>query len=82
MGPNSDILLTEIVSELKDLSTKGLDVHINNEKVTIYFNLYGMISDSPGKAMLLNMVQFNGYLSCPYCFNPGYFNFKFKLQVI
>ncbi len=30
-----------------------------------------MLSDSPGKAMLLNMVQFNGYFSCPYCLNTG-----------
>jgi len=48
-----------------------MEVNIKDKKVRFFFELYGMLSDSPGKAMLLNMHQFNGYCSCPYCFNPG-----------
>jgi hypothetical protein len=55
-----------------------LEVDIKGKKNLFFFNLYGMLSDSPGKAMLLNMVQFNGYFGCPYCLNPGKLKYFIK----
>ena len=42
-----------------------------NNIYSISINIYAILADSPGRALLLFMKQHGGYLSCPYCFIPG-----------
>ena len=38
----------------------------------IRIHIYGLLGDSPGRNLFLNMKQFNGYYGCPFCLTPGH----------
>ena len=57
---------------LYELSEKdGIKITKQDRTFIISINIYAILADSPGRALLLFMKQHGGYLSCPYCFIPG-----------
>jgi hypothetical protein len=62
-------LLQELLDELSGRG--GVSIKRENNIYSISINIYAILADSPGRALLLSMKQHGGYLSCPYCFIPG-----------
>ena len=69
--PNSDILFEKLVDEIKSINRNGIQITRNNQNYSIMIQLYGFLGDSPGRALFLNMKQFNGHYGCPLCLTPG-----------
>jgi hypothetical protein len=69
--PSSDVLFGEICNEIKKIGKSGICLGINEAEIHFEICLYGVLCDTPAKALVLNMNQFNGYDSCPYCYIPG-----------
>ena len=44
---------------------------INEVSVRFFLQIQGHLADLPGKAMSLNMKQFNGSFGCSMCLHPG-----------
>ena len=58
------------VEEIKELQN-GFDVSINQVSVRFFLQIQRHLADLPGKAMSLNMKQFNGSFGCSMCLHPG-----------
>lgn len=69
--PSSDILFESLKNQLEKINEDGIIVQKNGNAINYKLSLYGVICDSPAKAIVMNMNQFNGYYGCPYCLNPG-----------
>ena len=74
--PNSDSLFGKLIEELNLINQFGITVRFNGEEITIKLKMYGVLSDTPAKATVLNMNLFNGKYGFPYCLNPGKKNLK------
>jgi hypothetical protein len=73
--PNSSILFEHLFEELTHLNTNGFCLNINHDSIAVKLNLLGFVSDTPAKALCLNMINSNGYYGCPICVHPGMFFF-------
>ena len=69
--PSSDVLFETLINELKSINNNGIEIVRNKDHFNIKIDLYGFLADSPGRSMILNMTQFNGYCGCPFCLSPG-----------
>lgn len=69
--PSSDILFKNLKIQIENINQNGIQIEKNGKINTIYIQIYGVICDTPAKAIVLNMNQFNGEFGCPYCLNPG-----------
>lgn len=69
--PTSNILFENLKSQLDKINENGINVRKGGDLINYKFGFYGFICDSPAKAIVMNMNQFNGYYGCPYCLNPG-----------
>lgn len=69
--PSSDILFEKLIEELNSINQDGIAIRLEDKEVTLKLKLYGVLSDTPAKATVLNMNNFNGNFGCPYCLNPG-----------
>ncbi|CAF0945088.1 unnamed protein product [Brachionus calyciflorus] len=69
--PTSDILFRYLKNSILKINQNGINVEQGEYKKTFYFQIYGILCDTPAKALVLNMNQFNGHYGCLYCFNPG-----------
>jgi len=59
---------------MNELKNSGIEIEINSSlKLKFFFNIYGILADTPGKSTIINMVQFNGKYGCPYCLNKGFY---------
>ena len=69
--PNLDYFFNHVVIALKKLEY-GIPIttrtnHIHNAK----FFVTSLICDKPAKAMVLNMIQWNGHYGCTKCLQRG-----------
>ena len=71
--PTSDILFETLITELNSFNDLGIEIIRQKDHFNIAINFYGFLADSPGRSMILNMTQFNGYYGCPLCLSPGIF---------
>ena len=69
--PSSDILFSNLLLQIKELSFSGIDFEYNGQKVNMKFEIYGVNGDSQAKSLFLSMTAYNGAFGCPYCLNPG-----------
>jgi hypothetical protein len=77
--PTSDILFSTLTAQLDALNSTGLIITHNNIPIKYSFGLYGLMADTPGKALAMKIISFNGKFGCPYCVNPGsYMLFSFS----
>jgi hypothetical protein len=64
----SDILFSSIVQEVKNLGCVEIEKYKNKKR--FLFDFYGLIVETPAKALFKGMTNFNGYYSCTYYLNP------------
>ena len=69
--PNSTVLFSKLVDELKYIEENPLNVSINGKSKYVNIQLNIVLVDTPAKATVLDMVQFNGYYGCPNCKQKG-----------
>lgn len=69
--PTSDILFENLKKTIQKINENGILIEQNRIIKLFYFQIYVILCDTPAKALVLNMNQFNGKFVCPYCFNPG-----------
>lgn len=82
--PDMQLFLKNMMIELKDLHSSGLEVQVENK--IYYFDVHLVCGtfDGPAKAAVQNLTQHNGYYSCHYCEQQGevvQVNTKGTLQV-
>ena len=53
------------------INLNGVDVEYHSNTYTLSFGLYGLLADTPGKALAMMITNFNGAYGCPYCISPG-----------
>ena len=71
----------KLIEELNKINIEGIRVRFNGEEAIIKLKIYGVLTDTPAKATVLNMTNFNGQYGCPYCLNPGKkLNFKSSIN--
>jgi hypothetical protein len=78
--PTSDVLFGCLCDELKSIETTGINVVIGPNLINYKVHLYGVLCDTPAKAIVMNMTQFNGYDSCPYCYIHGMLNSRINCK--
>lgn len=69
--PTSDILFKILIEQIEELNKTGFDVLVEKQIFHIKLGYYGVLGDTPAKAIFTNMIQFNGFNGCMYCLNPG-----------
>jgi hypothetical protein len=69
--PTSDILFEPLINDLKLINNKGIKISSSKGNHDVFINLYGLLGDSPGRNLFINMKQYNGYYGCPVCVTPG-----------
>jgi hypothetical protein len=69
--PTSDILFEPFINDLKLINKKGIKINSSRGSFDFFVNLYGLLGDSPGRNVFINMKQYNGYYGCPFCITPG-----------
>ena len=62
--------MNPIVCDLKKLEY-GIRFNVGSQTRNVKFFLIAGIFDKPAKAMILNMIQWNGYYGCTKCLQPG-----------
>jgi hypothetical protein len=65
--PNFKLFLKPFIDELNHLYQKGLDVNNKNYRVLVC----SCCVDSPARAKVLEIKQFNGYYGCTFCLHPS-----------
>lgn len=80
--PTSDILFSTLIEELNSINQTGIVFQKRSITYNFHIQIYGILCDTPAKAIILNMNQFNGYFGCAYCLNPGKFIFSFLIKFI
>lgn len=70
-NPKSDILFDSLIEDIRALKHNGLKVIIDGVEKLFLVDIYGIICDTPAKAKVMNMIQYNGNYGCPYCYDPG-----------
>ena len=56
---------------LKSELRRSVYLQINNRLCHVIFNVIVTTADSPARAAILNMIQYNGYFGCHLCDEPG-----------
>ena len=69
--PPMQTLIPPVLSKIEKLETTGIQFQTSEGVKTLKGKLLVGVFDQPAKAMVLNVVQFNGYYGCPYCLDKG-----------
>lgn len=69
--PPMKILLKPLLEEIVNLRAKGLTMVIDNTTYVFNVSILCATLDAPAKAVVQNIIQFNGFCSCSYCEHPG-----------
>lgn len=69
--PPMQTLLPPVLSKIETLQTSGIQFQTSEGIKILKAKLLVGVFDQPAKAMVLNVVQFNGYYGCPYCLDKG-----------
>lgn len=69
--PPMKILLKPLIEEIVNLRAKGLTMVIENRTYVFNVSILCATLDAPAKAVVQNIIQFNGFCSCSYCEHPG-----------
>ena len=69
--PPMQTLLPRVLSKIETLQTTGIQFQTSEGIKILKAKLLVGVFDQPAKAMVLNVVQFNGYYGCPYCLDKG-----------
>ena len=72
--PSSDILFSTMTSQLDAINENGIDIVFSQKSYTLSIGLYGLLADTPAKALAMMIKNFNGRYGCPYCINPGIYH--------
>jgi hypothetical protein len=60
--PTSDILFSSIILEVKRFGY--VEIEIKNKIKRFNIDFYGLVADTPAKALCTRMTNFNGYYGC------------------
>jgi hypothetical protein len=72
LSPNINLYLERFVNEANDLYNNSVTwVNEANDTIVSKFLPLCCSVDSSARCKLLNMKQFNGFFSCPWCYHPG-----------
>lgn len=58
-------------AQMDDLFSKGFNIVVDHETITVRLSVLCAVADLPAKAGLLNMTLFNGVEACITCTEPG-----------
>ncbi|XP_037522067.2 uncharacterized protein LOC119399326 [Rhipicephalus sanguineus] len=69
--PNMTIMLMAFVKQMRLLGDTGVKWTCDGK--TFHSKVYCLnsVADSPARALMQNMVQYNGYFGCGWCLHPG-----------
>ena len=68
--PSLDHFFNPIAISLKSLEY-GIKLNLDDKLKTVRFFLFALVCDKPAKAMILNMIQWNGNYGCTKCYQKG-----------
>ncbi|XP_064482783.1 uncharacterized protein LOC135395609 [Ornithodoros turicata] len=68
--PNMFLFLKAFANAFNEIGTLSW-VNSAGEKIASRVHVVCAVVDSPARAALLNMKQFNGFQGCPWCYHPG-----------
>ncbi|XP_043465742.1 uncharacterized protein LOC122500736 [Leptopilina heterotoma] len=69
-----NLFIDKFKEEAIHLHTAGLTLELANDcKITLTFTPFCVIADSPAKALLQCRMKYNGYCSCSYCYQFGFY---------
>ena len=60
-----------VLSKIENLQKTGVTFPTSKGMKTLNAKLLVGVFDQPAKAMVLNVVQYNGHYGCPYCLDKG-----------
>lgn len=69
--PNMMLLLQAFATQMSKLAESGVQWSAGNIHITSRVFCISSVADSPAKAAMQNMLQFNGYYGCGWCLHPG-----------
>ncbi|KAH7944556.1 hypothetical protein HPB52_021373 [Rhipicephalus sanguineus] len=69
--PNMTLLLEAFVVQLQKLNARGISWTFNNNQICSKVYCICCCADSPARAAMQHMIQFNGYYGCSWCYHPG-----------
>ena len=69
--PPMKALLHPVLSKIENLQKTGITFPTSKGMKTLKAKLLVGVFDQPAKAMVLNVVQYNGHYGCPYCLDKG-----------
>ena len=69
--PNMKVFLAPFVKYINILSEEGIKCNINGKMRNLHVYALCCCVDSPARAMMQGIQQFNGYYGCSWCFHPG-----------
>ncbi len=78
--PSSDILFENLLDDLENLNSHGIEMVKNDKTIQIKVRLYGFCGDGPARSLTLNMVEHMGYYPCYYCLIRGSFLYLFYIK--
>ena len=72
--PPMEALLHPVLSKIENLQKTGITFPTSKGMKTLKAKLLVGVFDQPAKAMVLNVVQYNGHYGCPYCLDHRYYS--------
>ncbi|XP_070378134.1 uncharacterized protein [Dermacentor albipictus] len=69
--PNMPMLLQAFVHQLEQLNATGITWTLAGTQVRSKVFCICCCADAPARAAMQQMVQFNGYFGCSWCYHPG-----------
>ncbi|XP_075534634.1 uncharacterized protein LOC142568670 [Dermacentor variabilis] len=69
--PNMTLLLEAFVIQLQKLNRSGITWTFNGTQICSKVFCICCCADSPARAAMQHMMQFNGYFGCSWCYHPG-----------
>lgn len=69
--PDMTLLLQAFVSQMKKLNESGVTWTFGDQQICSKVFCICCCADSPAKASMQHMMQYNGYFGCSWCYHPG-----------
>ncbi|XP_042147437.1 uncharacterized protein LOC121836570 [Ixodes scapularis] len=69
--PDMPLLLTAFVDQMEDLSCEGITWEAGTRTVCSKIHCFSCCADAPARAIMQNMLQYNGHYGCGWCLHPG-----------
>lgn len=69
--PDMTLLLNSFVQQMEPLADGGVTWKFGTEIMQSRIHCFSCCADAPARAIMQNMLQFNGHFGCGWCLHPG-----------